>query len=644
MSGESGRVKVCAALALLLSMATALAKEPELKSSPLAQAFGSAPAMWGARLSPDGSKISFIRRQPLGPTRAAVLDTTTGALKVVVDGERDQFDISWCDWASDERLLCGLRSVIVEPLIAYPLTRLVAVNSDGSAMKVLVAQRIRETFTQFQDRVIDWLPGDNRHVLIQVPATEGSGVQRIDIYTGDMSVEERDRDTTLAWTSDGHGVTRLYQSVTSSEERWYVREKAEQHAEWSDLHRAKLEDLADAFSPIGFTDNRNELLYYDQHEGRRALFAMDLANGRKTRLVYSRPDVDVDSVLSLGKFHRLVAASYITDRLRLEFFDPRLADIHGRLSTALPGKQIAIFDENWTQRYYLVYAGSDQDPGTYYRFDAEKNQLMLLSLAYPSLKGRELSPMREIKYTAKDGTAIPAYLTVPAGGPGRKPAILLPHGGPSSRDYWSYDFLVQYFVASGYAVLQSNYRGSEGYGAEWQGAGGFRNWHVAISDILDGADYLVKEGIADADHVCAVGWSYGGYASLMSAIEEPKRFRCVVSIAGVTDPLALGVSSKRYIGGRAAAEFIGAGDDLKNGSPIKRVADLSAPVLLAHGRHDLAVPFAQSESFSRSLSRARKDYEFIEYEFAEHSIEEERYRIDLLTRVGDFLGRYLGAH
>jgi dipeptidyl aminopeptidase/acylaminoacyl peptidase len=637
-------VKVYVAVGLLLALTAARAKEPELKTSPLAQAFGSAPALWGARLSPDGSKISFIRRQAQGPTLAAVLDTATGQPKAILDGERDKFDITWCDWANDERLLCGIRGIILEPPIAYAVTRLVAVNYDGSGMRVLVAQRLRDTFTQFQDRVVDWLPGDDRHVLIQVPATEGSGVQKIDIYDGTMSIVERDRDSTQAWVSDGHGVPRLYESVTSSEERWYIREQAEQRADWTDLHRSKLEDLEDAFSPIGFADNRNELLYYDQYDGRRALFAMDLANGRKTRLVYSNPDVDVASVLSLGKFRRLVAVSYITDRLRLEFFDQRLADIHERLSRTLPGKQVAIFDENWNQRYYLVYAGSDQDPGAYYRFDAEKNQLMQVALTYPSLKGRQLSPMREIHYTAKDGTAIPAYLTLPAGGTGRKPAVILPHGGPSSRDYWSYDFLVQYFAANGYAVLQSNYRGSEGYGAQWQGAGGFKNWRVAIGDILDGADYLVKEGVADADRICTVGWSYGGYAALMSAIEQPKRFRCVVSIAGVTDPLALGINSRRFIGGRAAAAFIGVGTDLQEASPIKRAAELSVPVLLAHGQRDLNVPFTQSQSFARTLARVKKNVEFIEYEFAEHSIEEERYRIDLLTRVGDFLSQHLGAH
>jgi dipeptidyl aminopeptidase/acylaminoacyl peptidase len=129
----------------------------------------------------------------------------------------------------------------------------------------------------------------------------------------------------------------------------------------------------------------------------------------------------------------------------------------------------------------------------------------------------------------------------------------------------------------------------------------------------------------------------------MSAIEQPKRFRCVVSIAGVSDPLELGFNVRRFVGGRTEQVFIGVGDEAKAGSPKQRAAELAAPVLLAHGQRDINVPFAQSQSLARSLTRAKKDVQFIEYEFAQHSIEQERYRIDLLTRVGDFLGQHLSA-
>ena len=150
--------------------------------------------------------------------------------------------------------------------------------------------------------------------------------------------------------------------------------------------------------------------------------------------------------------------------------------------------------------------------------------------------------------------------------------------------------------------------------------------------------YLVAEGIADPEKICTVGWSYGGYAALLSVIEDPERYRCVASIAGVTDPKALGFNSMRFVGGRAAREFIGDESEvLKQGSPLERAEDIDVPVLLVHGVRDANVPLAQSVTLARALERAGTDVEFVEYDLAEHSITPERYRTDLLARLGEFL-------
>ncbi len=278
---------------------------------------------------------------------------------------------------------------------------------------------------------------------------------------------------------------------------------------------------------------------------------------------------------------------------------------------------------------------SATDPGTYYRYDVTANEVERIGATYPSLANRELAPMTPVRYAADDGVEIPAYLTLPPGHSGRVPAVILPHGGPSSRDYWSYDYLAQYLAAHGYAVLQSNYRGSGGYGAAWEGDGGFRDWGRAIADIAAGTQYLIDEGIADPTKICTVGWSYGGYAALMTAIEQPGQYRCIVSIAGVTDLRALGRTWR-------ASAFIGTEDEPGGlGSPIERVDEIQVPVLLLHGRRDSNAPFEQSASMARSLERAKKIVEFTAYDSAEHNMLPERYRIDLLARIGDFLDEYL---
>jgi len=156
--------------------------------------------------------------------------------------------------------------------------------------------------------------------------------------------------------------------------------------------------------------------------------------------------------------------------------------------------------------------------------------------------------------------------------------------------------------------------------------------------VTAGAHYLIDQGIADPGRLCIVGWSYGGYAALMSAIENPALYRCIVSIAGVTDPRTLGYNELRFVGGRMAREFIGTDSEVvKEGSPLERANEIKIPVLLAQGEEDGNVPFKQGEMMYDALKEHNNSVEFIQYQHAAHDIKPERYRIDLFTRLEEFL-------
>jgi dipeptidyl aminopeptidase/acylaminoacyl peptidase len=628
---------------LALSPAVVSADEPaELKSTPLAREFGTAPVMWGVQLSPDGSKLSAIQMHPSGQTLARVIGLADGSDAVVLSSGNEAFRVTWCEWANAERLLCGLRTMSHNANAGtyFGVTRMVAAKTDGTEMKELITGRIgADVRVQFTDNVIDWLPDDDEHVLVVVPGDRpfsGMGVSRLNVYTGVLDRHELPIPGVGGWITDGHGVARLYLRTSERDRRWLVR--ATPDSDWELLHRTEFENLDDSFSPLGFAESRNELLFVERQDGRMALFAYDLANNRQRRLVYAHPTFDIAGVQVLGRYRRLVAATYVDDRPQRVFFDARVESVHRALSAAFSGKDVNITDETADQRYYLVFVYSATDPGTYYRFDSMENRLVKITAAYPQLASRTLAPMQPVRYAADDGVEIPAYLTVPANRSGAGPAVILPHGGPSARDYWTYDFLAQFLAASGYAVLQANYRGSAGYGKEWEGDGAFRGWRRAMADIAAGTDYLVKEGIADPEKICMVGWSYGGYAALMSVIEDPEQYQCVVSIAGVTDPKALGFNAMNFVGGRAAREFIGDDDEVrKHGSPLERAAEIHVPVLIVQPVQDANVPRAQSVALARALEREGRDVEFVEYDLAEHSILPERYRTDLLARLGEFL-------
>ena len=132
----------------------------------------------------------------------------------------------------------------------------------------------------------------------------------------------------------------------------------------------------------------------------------------------------------------------------------------------------------------LIFAISDTDPGRYYVFDRDAKTLNEAMLARPELEGRTLAQQISVTIPAPDGAQIPAYLTLPPGKQAKGlPAVILPHGGPSARDEWGFDWLPQFLAARGYAVLQPEYRGSAGYRDIWLNVNGFKNWRTSMSDI-----------------------------------------------------------------------------------------------------------------------------------------------------------------
>ncbi len=617
--------------------------------NPLAVGFGKTPQLWGVRISPDGSKLSFIHMAETGFPVAYVMPFG-GDPKPVVASKPRMFDVNWCRWANNERLLCGFsgigRGLTGRRKLQYMTTRLVAVNADGGSIQVLLQDRLEreKKIAQFQGNIIDWMPDDPQHVLIGMPDGLGTGVSTLNVYTGKTSIVERNMDGTRSWISDGRGVVRLRQYSGSQKVKWYYR--LADSEKWLVLHEFQRKDIGDVYFPIGFGSDRDALLVYKLHDGRKALISEDLQGRREDRVIFSHSAVDIGHTLRLGKFNRLVAIGYNTEKLELYFFDQGIKAIYDKISQAMPGKGVSILDESWDKRFYLVLVHSDQDPGRYYRLDIKESRLQEVYARRPDLQGVKLAAKKPVSYPARDDVDIPGYLTLPVTATSKNlPTIILPHGGPRSRDVWDFDWLSQYMAARGYAVLQANFRGSGGYGDEWAGDGGFREWRLAVNDINDGVTWLVDEGISDPERICVVGWSYGGYAALLSVIEAPHLYQCVVSIAGVTDPWTLITDSRDFLGGTAhRLEQVGTDKEtIEQGSPLRRASEFEVPVMLFHGDRDINVPVRHSEKLYKALKKADKNSEFILYKDTSHSIWRDNYRIDMLSKIGQFLESNIGS-
>lgn len=638
-----------------------------LTGEQLAARFGARPGIQSMSLSPDGTHVAMI--VPAGAVqRVLVADMVKGGAPVaILATTKREEQLSGCTWPSDTRLLCKILVNTEFEGVRANYSRLIALDRDGSHVQTVTVPRSdRATRAVWNGgSVIDWAGDQPGQILLSrqfVPdeatgthiasSDEGLGIESINITTMQRRVVEKARANAVDYIADGRGHVRIMglERPTSSGYGsgvidYYFR-KADDR-DWKPLGRL---DGSDGSTQSGFepraVDPALDVVYgfAAGESGRTALVRVRLDGSGTREVVTARDDVDVDALVQIGRGQRVVGVSYATDRRQIEFFDPALRKLGAALGHALPGApQISFVDSSADESRLLLFAGSDVDPGTFYLFDKTSHKLEPVLSSRPDLTGMALAPMKAVTFPAADGTAIPGYLTLPPGGSGKGlPAIVLPHGGPSARDEWGFDWLVQFFAARGFAVLQPNYRGSSGYGADWFLQNGFQSWPTAISDIDAGGRWLVAQGIAAPGKLAVVGWSYGGYAALQSGVTEPGLFKAIVAIAPVTDLERYRAERSNYTDAVLSDRRIGHGDHIRTGSPAQNAAAISVPVLLFHGDQDVNVAVEESRLMAERLRSAGKQVDFVEFKGLDHQLDDAAARTTLLSQTDVFLHRTLG--
>jgi dipeptidyl aminopeptidase/acylaminoacyl peptidase len=588
-------------------------------------------------LSPDGTLVAFVTRVQDARVLVA-LDTVKRERRGLMAATTDTFEISWCSFKNNERLLCGLRGTEFAAGQPYPVSRLVAIDTSGKAKPKVLVQNSSNGWSQYQDHIMDWQPNDPRHVLIELTDEYSvfPTVHALDVYTGLTSIVQRSRSPILSWTTDRAGVVRFGAGYDNNKSTFITRDSAD--TSWRTLAKW---DLGESdFDVIGFGPTPGTLLVSAEHNGRDAIFEMDLNEKTSRQLLFADAGVDVSGPIYWPTDRRIVGFNYDDEMPRRMVFDAPAREIFDAIDKVLPGAVNHLVDSSSDGRKLLIASSKDVRPTDYYILDLDQKKMVRVGSANPALADAQLSPMKPVKIKAPDGKVLPGYLTLPSGSDGKKvPMIVYPHGGPHVRDRWGFDEMVQFFASRGYAVLQVNYRGSTGYGYEWFEAG-LQNWGtVMVDDITAATRWAIAEGIADPAHTCIVGWSYGGYAALMSAVREPDLYRCSVSIAGVSDLKALlNDDSRFYAGRKTMGRILGTdSDELEAGSPLRSADKIKVPVLLVHGTDDIQVLVDHSKRMARALDSAKKKYELVIIKDGNHSLSRFEWRQTLLTKLETFL-------
>jgi dipeptidyl aminopeptidase/acylaminoacyl peptidase len=228
--------------------------------------------------------------------------------------------------------------------------------------------------------------------------------------------------------------------------------------------------------------------------------------------------------------------------------------------------------------------------------------------------------------------------------------VVMVHGGPVVRDHWKWTDEVHLLATHGYVVFQPQFRGSSGFGKKFEELG-YRQWGRAMQDdITQGVRQLIKDGVADPNRICIVGWSYGGYAALWGLVQTPELYRCGVSGAGVADISYMlsdySDTNETKEGRLMMVKLVGLKSDAASFdavSPLKQAARIKAPVMLVHGDLDRRVPIAHGRKMRDALEDSGQKVEWLTFENEGHGLRytksQKRYYESLLN----FLHKHIGG-
>ena len=636
------RLLAIAAVAAQLCGAAAFAQPEAPRPIPL-EAFLKRTEFRDVQLSPSGRWLAAISPSR-GRYNLAVIDLDTRQAKVITSF--DDRDVLRFSWITDTRVIFAIGDMMEASGEARYRGRFI-VDLDGSnprRVDNIPGFQILASHTDHPDEIV---------VAANRRTATSADVYRYNIRTG-RTTEMLTFDSpghVMSWVLDRDYVPRVaYTREEGRRQLWY---RDSMKAAWRRFPDDKTD--AERFRPVAFdSDGKTMYVSAAPANDRLAIYKWDWEKNALGELVAAHPEADVYGLLFDGRRNKLLGYRAVGDKPFIRWFDPDVERTQKAVDEALPNTFNTLDWAADAPNRMLVFAWSDRDPGTYYLFNAEKRELERLFSVASWIRPDALLPRKPVRYKARDGMEIPAYLTLPRNAEGRKvPLIVNVHGGPNVRGAtWGYDPTEQMLAAEGYAVLSPNFRGTTGLGRKLYEAG-FKQWGLAMQDdLVDGAQWLIDQGIVDPRRICIVGGSYGGYAVLYGVARDPDFWRCGVAYVAVSDiGLLFDVtwsdtarSPYRFLDYEAKWRI---GDPDKDAeqfrktSAVENAARIKAPLLLAYGSDDVRVPLIHGTKMRAALDRNGKPYEWVVYTGEGHGFNKDENRLDFSRRMLAFLKKHL---
>ncbi|MEO8937579.1 MAG: S9 family peptidase [Burkholderiaceae bacterium] len=613
-------------------------------------------------LSPDGKLLAAL--VPLnGHRNLALIDIDRGKA-IALTTLRDE-DVSSYEWIGD-RLLEFRTANLGDALSLVRTRRRILIDTEGHVVRDLMRAAFRANHT------VDAIVGGGG-VLFEVLDSIGRSGEDLVVVTNERNrygldayrYNPRTMEKTLLtfrspgdvtrFIADRAGQIRIAQTAPRGGEKtawWYRRTNDD---EWTKMAESDVEQ--ERVVPLAF-DFDDKTLYVralsSAKGGRSGVYTYDLEKGELGPLVYESPIGEVGGV-RFDRVKQKVVGFEDTSTIGIKWIDPDWERLQKSIDGALPGMRNRLGWAAYDTDRVIVTSDSGSESPTFYLLDRKTHKMEPVAVARSALKSVELGSRRFVRYDARDGLSIPAYLTLPHDGPKKNlPLVVIIHGGPYvNATRYGFDPEAHLFASRGYAVLQPDFRGTRGYGDSFYKAG-WKQWGLAMQDdVTDGVKWLIANGTVDKDRVCLFGGSYGGYATLWGLEKEPRMFRCGVAFVAVSDlemmfDVAWSDVMRAERNGdstRTLTRWIGDPDKdrdkMRAVSPLYHVDRIQAPLLLAYGAADQRVPLIHGNRMRSALDRYDKKYDWVVYNDEAHGFNKDENKFDFYRRVDAFLAKNL---
>ncbi|HWU78355.1 MAG TPA: alpha/beta fold hydrolase [Rhodanobacter sp.] len=616
-----------------------------------------------ARISPDGKYVAATALVGDGQTVLALVNTAT--MKPIVVRPREGDDVTDFDWVGPDRLVYSVGQRIGGYDKPQGTGELFAVNGDGSGTNLLYGYRKtgvnsdsgsliqHATAERGSASLIAAIPDDPHHILVSVSLWDTTGYElnlpvayRMDVRSGDKIKLLTAPMRGAGFLADHEGRIRFAYGE-ANDGSWKVYEHPLDGDGWTLLPQFS----NNRSTPLAFSrDDRSVYFNCPADTSGFGVCRWDVAT-RKLATVWSNPRVEADDLVQGLASNSIIGVSFMDGRPGLSVFDAPSADAQAliMLMKQFPGEQVSFTSGTTDGSLSLVLVQADADPGAFYLFNPKAHKLTLLLSRMPWIDPSQMARKQPIEFAARDGLKLQGYVTYPPGQESAKhlPMVVVVHGGPYDiRDRWDYESDVQALATRGYAVLQVNFRGSGGYGYDFEKAG-WRQWGGTMQDDLtDGTRWAIAQGIADPKRICIYGASYGGYAALEGAVKEPGLYKCTIGYVGVYDlPLMFhrgDVPQSSYGKDYLKRQL---GDDMQllaSHSPINQLDSLKARVMLVVGGKDERVPEIQGLHMHQALLDRHIAHEWMLKPDEMHGFYVEANIAELYTRMLQFIGANIG--